>query len=1201
MIWFTLALFTISFLVVALLTPKPKIENARPDSLDNIDFPRATEDAPIPLILGKVRMKAPNTIWYGDFKSVPIKEKIKTGLFSSKRVTVGHRYFLGLDLALGMGPNTILREIYIDDKSAWTGTAGPGKSNVNGIFLSFGGYKNGGSFKSDAIYYSGETDLISQPVDSYVESQVGVGNVPAYLGTAHIVFPSAEIGETAQLRKMAFILENYTNSLGLPNNGKIGEDLNPAEAIYQIMTNNWRGMGVDPAYIDTTSLFDIGNTLYDEGNGVSVCVTAENTGSSLIQEILRQIDGVAYQDPDTGLIKFKLIRNDYDIDTIPEFDENDVISIQNFSRTSWDEVVAQVKVSYAARDSDSSRVAVSQDMATANMIGRLRSTTISMPLCYDSSLANKIASRERAQLSIPLFRMTIEFNRNANKLRPGDVFKLNWSEYGLSDVILRVQEFDFGELAKGRIVVKCLQDKFAVDKVVIADPSSSSWVPPVVDPQDITIASIIEMPRFFMKKLEFPLQDGKVGIIPLPVSPGGASSGFDLLAGTTSGDLSVREPEGVEYPPTGTLIAQYDKEAGFASGRDTVGFTITNVKGTFEPASSTADARTGESGLLYVNGEWMTFETIVNNGNGTYTLSNIQRGLLGSMPKTHPIGTRVFQVKPALFGEGTLDDLYENDILYYKLLDRVGAVSREEDEVSESTFTTTDLADRPVRPRYLEIDNQRTGIVISDFEDKSLTWRPSNREATQITFEDDPDEIPDQTETYDVEVYVDGSLEPALSQTNVSSPFPLKFSLTSIMSTDAEARVKSRRTVGNLRSSASYGWIKFEMNQSSIEDPFWDNVVFISGFEGSDNGTTFYNEKTLSSISAFGTPKTLIVAKKKGNTGLAVNEDGGSGDYLSLGNPSSAGTDFLTGDFTIEGWAKSTSNSSSWYHSVLGNFVNTDTGSWSVFLTNNNSNRVSFIVDDGPSLFCTTDLDTEWFHFAVSRNGSTLRIFVNGVMEAKSTTYTTSVSGTQNVKIGGNNAGSGDDWRGYVDDIRITKGVGRYDQDTNIPIGSYPRYWSMPITNPGAESGSLSGWVNSGAGVRSSDPSPYEGSYYFTGGSSSVSSAYQDIAINSVIHPYVDKGTCRVKIDWMQASWGGSDEANIRLEFFDDNMVSIGSNPGPGLLAQTPSKTWVARTTDYVIVPTGTRTIRVKMEFKRNAGTNSDGYIDAIEGTLKWL
>jgi hypothetical protein len=775
MIWFTLALFVVSFLITALLTPKPEFENARAQTLNDVNFPRATEDAPIPLVLGRVRMSAPNVTWFGNFRTIPITERVKTGLFSKTTIVVGHRYFLTMDLALAMGPGIACREIYVDDKLAWSGNTGGGAvTAVNGVGISFGGYKAGGAMNMGGNFYSGAFDLVNQPVDSIVEGQVGAGGVPAYLGTSHIAL-DRELGESAQLRKMAFVLECYTDSLGLPNNGKIGDDMNPAEALYQVLTDDWRGLGISPALIDVTTLQAIGTVLYNEGNGVSVQITAEATGKKVVEEILRQIDGVAYQDPETGRIIFKLIRDDYDPDLLPIYDEDDILKVENFSRSGWDEVIAQVKITFPQRDKESDAVAISQDMATAGMIGRLRSTTIGMPFCYNKTLANQLASRERAQLSVPLFRMTLQMNRNANTLRPGDVFKVNWPDYGISNLVLRVQEFDFGSLLDGKIVVRCLQDNFALDTVVIAPPPDSGWVAPIVDPQPILVSEILEMPRFFMNRVQFPIPDGNAGVVPLALKPSSASSGYDLLAGDTTGDLDVREPEQVTYPPTGTLLAEYDELAGFAGGLDATGFTLINLAGDdFSPATDVSEVRLGENGLLYANGEFMAFTGAVDNMNGSWTLSNIYRGLLGTSPKTHPVNTRVWQVRPELYGLGTLDDLAEDGTLYYKLLDRVGPTVDEEGDVVEASQVMARWARRGQRVRNLQLGAARTGILIDDSSVRSLTWARSNRDASLIPIETDGDEVPDisdaLSERYKIEVYNNGVFQAALSADDITGP-----------------------------------------------------------------------------------------------------------------------------------------------------------------------------------------------------------------------------------------------------------------------------------------------------------------------------------------------------------------------------------------------------------------------------------------------
>jgi len=115
MIWFQLALFVGSFLLSALLAPKPQIEDARAPTLDPEQFPRATEDAPCVLVLGCWRLKGPNTLWYGNYDPQPIRERVSAGLFSSKSVIVGYEIFLSIDLGLCLGPAE-LKEIYIDSE-----------------------------------------------------------------------------------------------------------------------------------------------------------------------------------------------------------------------------------------------------------------------------------------------------------------------------------------------------------------------------------------------------------------------------------------------------------------------------------------------------------------------------------------------------------------------------------------------------------------------------------------------------------------------------------------------------------------------------------------------------------------------------------------------------------------------------------------------------------------------------------------------------------------------------------------------------------------------------------------------------------------------------------------------------------------------------------------------------------------------------
>ncbi|WBF76841.1 hypothetical protein PSV3_00139 [Septimatrevirus PSV32] len=75
----------------------------------------------MPLVWGTVRQKSPITAWYGDSRPVPIRKKMKTGLFSSKKVTVGYKNYLGIDCILCLGPGVRLRKFWAGTYLVWEG------------------------------------------------------------------------------------------------------------------------------------------------------------------------------------------------------------------------------------------------------------------------------------------------------------------------------------------------------------------------------------------------------------------------------------------------------------------------------------------------------------------------------------------------------------------------------------------------------------------------------------------------------------------------------------------------------------------------------------------------------------------------------------------------------------------------------------------------------------------------------------------------------------------------------------------------------------------------------------------------------------------------------------------------------------------------------------------------------------------------
>lgn len=213
-------------------------------------------------------------------------------------------------------------------------------------------------------------------------------------------------------------------------------------------------------------------------------------------------------------------------------------------------------------------------------------------------------------------------------------------------------------------------------------------------------------------------------------------------------------------------------------------------------------------------------------------------------------------------------------------------------------------------------------------------------------------------------------------------------------------------------------------------DPHWANVSMMLGFDGTEGGTTFTDEsptpKSLTNTEGTA-PKTRAAAAKFGATGLDVNAGG-----IVLGHPGNMGCDFGTGDFTIESWVYPTDVSSQ--HCIIGNQSTFVAGSWGMYI---NNGKLRLYVRGGPSKTGVSNVPlNQWSHVAISRVAGVFYLFVNGVLDG-SEAASIALDGTTDAYIGRSNYG--ERFYGYIDELRVTKGVGRYADTFDLPTGPYPR------------------------------------------------------------------------------------------------------------------------------------------------------------------
>jgi hypothetical protein len=159
----------------------------------------------------------------------------------------------------------------------------------------------------------------------------------------------------------------------------------------------------------------------------------------------------------------------------------------------------------------------------------------------------------------------------------------------------------------------------------------------------------------------------------------------------------------------------------------------------------------------------------------------------------------------------------------------------------------------------------------------------------------------------------------------------------------------------------------------------------------------------------------------------------GSGDYLVA--PPSQNFAMGTGDFTIELWINTTTAADD---GILQ--ISTTAGGFATSYTNGLmlavvSGTLYYAVGGSASSTSTSINNGNWRHIAMARSGSTLQVFVDGTSVA-SVTNTNSVTGT-NLVIGGYYSTSYT-LDGYINDLRITKGVARYTSNFTPPTQAFP-------------------------------------------------------------------------------------------------------------------------------------------------------------------
>jgi hypothetical protein len=220
-------------------------------------------------------------------------------------------------------------------------------------------------------------------------------------------------------------------------------------------------------------------------------------------------------------------------------------------------------------------------------------------------------------------------------------------------------------------------------------------------------------------------------------------------------------------------------------------------------------------------------------------------------------------------------------------------------------------------------------------------------------------------------------------------------------------------------------------------DPHFANVVALLHLDGVDAATTFTDVKG-HTFSASANAQIDTAQSKFGGASLLLD---GTGDRISSADH--ADWELGTDDFTIECFIRTTTIAAG-TDDIISKRAGSTVGSYLIYRSG--ANLQIYLSSDGATWniangvgFGTISADT-WYHVALVREGTAFRAYLDGVGVSIATSASGLVNNAAALNIGGNSGGT-EDFSGWIDEVRITKGVARYfGSPTNFtpPSAAFP-------------------------------------------------------------------------------------------------------------------------------------------------------------------
>jgi hypothetical protein len=218
-------------------------------------------------------------------------------------------------------------------------------------------------------------------------------------------------------------------------------------------------------------------------------------------------------------------------------------------------------------------------------------------------------------------------------------------------------------------------------------------------------------------------------------------------------------------------------------------------------------------------------------------------------------------------------------------------------------------------------------------------------------------------------------------------------------------------------------------------------LTAISGtsYLGSMTNGAIYDNAIMNDLTTVGSAQISTSVVKYGTGSIKFN---GSTDYLVSNSATTDLYAFGSGDFTIEMWVRFSAITSGVY-TLYDSRPSGGQGAYASIALDQGTAKIYYYVSSGIRITGTTTIATAtWYHVAISRSGTSTKLFINGTQEGSTYTDSTVYLNPSNRPIIGGSGSFGEFVNGYIDDLRITKGYARYTSNFTPPTAALPNYGS---------------------------------------------------------------------------------------------------------------------------------------------------------------